>query len=57
MKNVREKAVSLPGMCSDDETEATKLRLLTSIIPSEDDCVWSKSLALKKQAILFLIWG
>lgn len=48
MKNVREKLISLLGLCSDDETEATKLQLLTSIIQSEDYAALSKSVALKK---------
>lgn len=48
MKNVREKLISLLGLCSADETEATKLQLLTSIIQSEDYTALSKSVALKK---------
>ena len=48
MKNVREKLISLLGLCSDDETEATKLQLLTSIMQSEDYTALSKSVALKK---------
>lgn len=48
MKNVREKLIYLLGLCSDDETEATKLQLLTSIMQSEDYTALSKSVALKK---------
>ena len=48
MKNVREKLISLLGSCSDDETEATKLQLLTSIMQSEDYTALRKSVALKK---------
>lgn len=48
MKNVREKLISLLGLCSDNKTEATKLQLLTSIIQSEDYTALSKSVALKK---------
>ena len=48
MKNVREKLVSLLGLCSDDETEATKLQLLMSIMQSEAYSVLSKSVALKR---------
>ena len=48
MKKVREKLISLLGLCSDDETEATKLQLLTSIMQSEDYSALSKSVALKK---------
>ena len=48
MKNVREKLISLLGLCSDDEQKASKLQLLTSIMQSEDYTVLSKSVALKK---------
>lgn len=48
MKNVREKLISLLGLCADDEIEATKLQLLTSIMQSEDYTALSKSVALKK---------
>lgn len=48
MKNVREKLISLLSLCSDDETEATKLQLLTSIMQSADYSVLSKSVALRK---------
>jgi len=48
MKNKREKLISLLGLCSDNETEATKLQLLMSIIQSEDYTAFSKSVALKK---------
>ncbi|MDO5445837.1 MAG: hypothetical protein Q4F31_09500, partial [Eubacteriales bacterium] len=49
MKNEREKLISLLCFCSDDETEATKLQLLTSIMQSEDYDALSKSVALKRQ--------
>lgn len=49
MKNVKEKLISLLGLCSDDKTEATRLQLLTSILQSEDYYALSKSVALKKQ--------
>lgn len=48
MKNVREKLISLLGMCSDDESTATKLQLLTNITQSSDYTTLSKSIALKK---------
>lgn len=48
MKNVREKLISLLGLCSEDETEANKLQLLTSITQAADYLTLSKSIALKK---------
>lgn len=48
MKNVRERLISLLGLCSDDKIEATKLQLLTSILQSKDYAALNKSVALKK---------
>jgi len=48
MKSAREKLISLLGLCSDDETEATKLQLLTKITRSADYSALLKSVALKK---------
>ncbi len=48
MKNVREKLISLLGLCSDDNTKATKLQLLISIMQSADYSELGKSDALKK---------
>ena len=48
MNNTREKLISLLGLCSDNETEATKLQLMTSIIQSADYSTLSKSVVLKK---------
>lgn len=49
MNNLREKLIDLLGLCSEDEAAATKLRLLTSIIRSEDYAALRQSVAPKKQ--------
>ena len=48
MKNIREQLISLLGLCSDNETEATRLQLLTSITQSADYSELSNSIALNK---------